>query len=212
MVGRAPAQTLGEIVHYDRDLAWVLSRATREEGNGLYTLGHSDQLVVAATGWETISIQATWDGVAADQTIPAKTIAPVASELWVREVMVTVRRPNAFAGSVLKAQSDYFNARNPNINAAIVVHSFCNHVIAEDPTPLEHLVQKFECRCRAGLVFRYAASIDAWFTNLRALAADEIGMNVVVSFTGTRLPHGWYQSVAADKRDRDLREQGLLPP
>jgi hypothetical protein len=201
------ARMLGEIA--DRQLVWTLARAIQK--GDCYGLNADGCVICEAAAWESIVLKATFDSTGADTTVQAKSENPVPVEIWVRNVRVQVRRPLAFTGSVLKAQSDYYNAQNPNIDATVLVKSFCNYIVGENPIPLEHLEQEFDCRCKAGLVLKPMASIAASFTNLRALAADEIGTEVVITFSGTRLPRGLYGSCGIDQVMNDLREQGLLP-
>lgn len=201
--------TLGEIA--DKQLVWTLSQAMARPDT-CYGLTSEGYIICEAAAWESVSLKAQWDGIAADVTISAKTENPVATEIWVRNVKVTVRRPNAFTGSVLKAQSDVNNTQNPLIDATVLIKSFCNYIVGEDPIPLEHLEQEFDCRCRSGLVLKPMASISGQFTNLRPLASDEVPTEVVITFSGTRLPRGLYNSCTVEQVLSDLRGQGLLPP
>jgi len=122
------------------------------------------------------------------KTIPAQFGTLITRDLWIRKITYTVRRPNAFAGSIFKAQSDVFNAQNPNVDFTLTVKSFTDFVIASEPTPLETLELVFECVCPIGFVLGCAASIAANFTLRRALAADEVPYEVCIVFWAITLP------------------------
>lgn len=160
-------------------------------------------------GWEIINLAATFTALTADQTLPAQMNGVVEADLWIRKVVYTVQRPNAFAGNIFKAQSDYFNRLNPNINFTMSVKSYCRYLISEDAMPLENIEQVFECVCPVGFVLGCSSQIAMQFTNLRALATDENPTTATVSLHGTRLPTR-YDSCGPKEAVARLQKYGYL--
>ena len=195
--------TIGEIIPYDVQLAAALAQ--------LGSVGECGTVSITG-GWETLSVEATWNDVAADQMIVGQSKGIVETDLWVRGLKYTVQRPEAFAGSIFKAQSDYFNVLNPNIDLQLIINSYCRYLISPDFAPLENLTERFECDCPAGLVFSCGGSIQANFTNLRALAADEVPTRAVITFSAIRLPPGLYSSCNYAQAVKLLKDQGFLEP
>jgi hypothetical protein len=194
--------TLGEVIQQDVRLAAALVQ-----------LGHIDEqsgTVWVTGGWELINVVGTWTDLAANQMIEGDSGGVIDSDLWLRSIKHTVQRPNAFAGSILKAQSDYYNSLNPNINLQLIINSYCNYLISPDFTPLENLGERFESDCPAGLVLKCGATIEANYTNLRALAADENPTIATVTLSLIRLPPGLYQSCNHTQAVQLLKSRGLL--
>lgn len=160
-------------------------------------------------GWEVLNLAGTFTALTADQSIPATLNGIVEADLWVRRVTYTVQRPLAFAGNVFKAQSDYFNRMNPNIDLTLSVKSYCRYLISEDPMPIENIEQVFECVCPVGFVLGCSSQIAARFINGRALASDENPTTVTVSFHATRLPTR-YDSCGVNEAVAKLQSQGYL--
>ncbi len=198
--------TLGEIARYDKNLAYVLHQ--------MGTVGEPDQMMapgVALTGgWEMLDVAATWTTQAANQSVVGQVSGIVETDLWVKEVVYTVQRPNAFAGNILKSLSDEMNKLNPNINLQLVINSYCRYLISVDYTPLENVITKFSCVCPQGIVLSCGATIQANFTNLRALAADEIPTIATITMHAIRLPRGLYSACGYAQVVQYLRSAGLL--
>lgn len=185
------ARWLGEIALQDWRLAGTLLKASKMQGSQ-YGLGHG-QIITAATAWTIYNLKARWESTTADKQVKAQITGTVETDTWIRRVTYTVRRPNFAAGSIWKAQSDYFNRLNPNIDVEqFLVKGFCNYFISPEATPLENIEAVFECVCPAGLVLTCDASIMAFFRNLRAFTSDEVPVEVIISLHGTRLPKGLY--------------------
>lgn len=196
--------TLGEIARYDKNLAYVL--------HSMGTVG--DELMAPGIeltgGWEMLDVAATWTAQAANQNVPGQVSGIVETDLWVKDVVYTVQRPNAFAGSIFKSLSDEMNKRNPNINIQLVINSYCRYLISVDYTPLENVIQKFSCVCPQGIVLSCGATIQAFFTNLRALAEDELPTIATITLHAIRLPRGVYGSCNYGQVVQYLKTAGLL--
>ena len=194
---------LGDVACYDARLAYTLLQSGAGAG-GYVDVG----------GWETITLLGRWEAGAANQTVNGQQLGNIDADLWVRKVVHTVRRPNAFAGSIFKAQSDWFNAKNPNIDFTLLIQSYCRYLIAPQPTPLENIELAFECVCPAGLVLKCGTNIVATFTNLRAFSSDngEVPTEAAITLHVTRLPRGVYESCDLGKAQETLRRLGYLPP
>lgn len=182
-------QFLGQIAAYDPRLAYTLLQVP-----GLIRAGG----FIDTGGWEIINLVGRFESGAANTQVQAKLQGIVEADLWVRRVTYTVRRPRAFAGNIFKAQSDYFNKLNPNIDFTLIVNSYCRYFISPEPTPLENIETVFECVCPAGLVLRCAASMVATFTIRRDLAPDEIPTEAIISLHCTRLPRDIYGACGSE--------------
>jgi hypothetical protein len=141
-------------------------------------------------GWQILNVFGTFVEPQAGQTIPLQQNGIMESDLWVREVTYTVERPNAFASSVLKAQSDYYNSLQPSMNFTLIVKGLCQYVISPDPTPLQSVSQSFECACPVGMVVGCNTTMSGTLNNRRAFdaAIGEIPTEVTLTFHSIRLP------------------------
>ena len=197
-------RTLGEIARWDKNLAYVFAQ--------MGTVGQQQVTTLEFTGgWELINVAATWSSGAANQNVPGAVDGLVETDLWINSVKYTVQRPNAFAGSIFKAQSDEMNKLNPNINAQLIINSYCRYLISTDYTPLENMTEQFSCSCPAGIVLSCSGNIQASFTNLRALTADEIPTIATITLSGTRLPRGLYNSCGYGELLAFLTKAQILP-
>jgi hypothetical protein len=188
--------TLGQVAAHDPRLAAALlppPSPRRDVGVGMHD-GFADIDALAlfadtcpAFMLKSVPICASFTSTE-PKTIPAQFGSLITRDLWVRKITYTVRRPNAFAGSIFKAQSDVNNRLNPNVDFRLTVKSFTDYVIASEPTPLETIELVFECVCPIGFVLGCAATIEADFTLRRALAADEIPYEVCIVIWAITLP------------------------
>jgi hypothetical protein len=184
--------TLGQVARSDPRLAAALL-PPQVQGEGVGVGGHNplDLITLADTCpafiWRPLNICATFT-TTEPKTIKGQVEGIITRDLWIRKVVYTVRRPNAFAGSIFKAQSDHFNKLNPNVDFTLIVRSYFDYVISPDPTPLENIEMVFECVCPIGFVIGCAATIEADFTLRRALAADEIPYEVCITLHAITLP------------------------
>lgn len=163
------------------------------------------------SGWEILNLVARWEAVTADQQIEAKTLEQICNDLWVRDLKYTVRRPLFQVGSPWRDQWNYYKARNPEIDFTLIIKSYVDYAISPDPTPLENIVTRFDCVCPAGLVLKFGATFDSFFTNIAALAADENPMEAIVTFHALRLPNNVYGSMSINNAVEELRKRGYLP-
>ena len=62
---------------------------------------------------------------------------PIGCDFYVRDMCFTIRRPNAFKGSVFKAQSDAMNMFDSGINVRLTVDGCPKYTITDDAVPLE---------------------------------------------------------------------------
>lgn len=202
MLGGVP---LGEIARQDPQLAHAFIRPD--------LLGWGEPS--CGWGWQIINITGLFTASAADQVVEGQLNGIVEADLWVRKVTYTVRRPNAFAGSIFKGQSDEFNKLNPNIDFTMTVKSYCRYVISDTPTPLENIEQVFECVCPIGFVLGCSSQILVSFVNNRALGdgtsntPNENPTEAVVSLHTVRLPTR-YDSCSLEQAIKALTDRGLL--
>lgn len=193
----AGPMTLGMVAECNPKLAYALLESGRAPGGWVDT-----------GGWEIINVTGSFNDTTADQCVPGIFEGLVEVDFWVQKVSYTVQRPNAFAGSIFKAQSDVYNALNPNIMFKLIIKNWCEYVISPDPTPLENIVMAF---CNpTGLILRCSAGISAEFCLTRALAADEIPTRPIITLHGLRLPRGLYERCSADAARQYLIEKQVL--
>lgn len=169
----------------------------------------------APPGWEILNILGRWEAGAANTSVPAMLSSRLDSDLLVLKVMYTVRRPSFLPGNVLKAQSDFYNMKNPNIDVELHIKSYCSYFIAQDPTPLENIDAAFDCVCPVGLVLKCNSNIRATFTNRRAFTEGEGGevpVDAVISLHGVTMPQGAYNSCDVSTAIATLKSRGILPP
>lgn len=189
---------LGDVAIADPVLAWTLLQSgSCKDG---YVTG----------GWEIINIAGSFQGGNAGATVNGAYPGIVEADLWVRKVTYTVRRPNAFAGNVMKAQSDYYNSLNPNIDFSLTINSYCQYLIATEPTPLENIAMAFEMTAPAGIVLQCSARVSAIYTLRRNLAAGENPTEAVISLHTTRLPRNVYGSCQREQAIQTLIAMGYL--
>lgn len=194
---------IGQCAKSDPQLAWALLQAASQPGG-----------LVDSGGWEILNLEGTFVTGEQGETIDAVMQGIVEADLWLRAVTYTVRRPNAYAGNILKAQSDVENAKNPNVDVSLLVSSFCQFLITGQAsnTPLENLPSVFSCACPAGLVLRATARITSQLFLKRDLD-DEVGevpYNVVISLHTTRLPIGLYSAATREQAVAMLQELGFF--
>lgn len=213
---KAPA-TLSEIASFDPKLAFTLANAGQIP-TGTY---------LDAGGWQIVNISATFGAADAAANIPAETTVKgqltgtMQNDLWIRKVTYTVRRPNAYAGNIFKAQSDYFNAQNPNIDFQLEVDSYKRYVISSAYTPVEDVRIAFDESAPAGLVLGPQSSVQSLFINRRVFFGSQLPGNfgvgenptqVIITMHGTRLPSDVYSSVSIEEATEYLRARGIWAP
>lgn len=191
-------QWIRDTAYFDPRLAWLLLSCGR--GN-----------CIAPSGWEILNLLGRWDDGAANTPVQAHLSDRLDTDVWVRRVTYTVRRPNFAVGSLWKAQSDYYNMKNPNIAFEMQIKSFCNYFIAQDPTPLENIPIDFECVCPAGLVLKCNSQIRVTYTNLVTFTDDEVPTEAIISLHGVTLPPNLYSSCDVPTAIANLQDRGILP-
>jgi len=200
-LGQGPPRWLADVAVRDPRLAYCLTRMSGAVGvDGCLSFGSP----------EIINVVGRFDSGSAGTTVQAQVQGLLDADLWIHSITYTVRRPNAFAGNILKSVSDFFNAKNPNIDFELIINSFCRYLIAATPTPLENLPMIFDCSCPVGMVLSCASSIKGHFTLNRNLAPSEIPTEVIISLIAMRLPTGVYGGCTNSVAIAALREYGLI--
>lgn len=207
-VGPPRRYTLGEVAAHDVNLAAALVETGRVGcDSSKANFGQVDM-----RGWTFINLIARWESGTADAQIEARLVEDICQDLWVCSTRYTVRRPNFAAGSLWKAQSDFFNMMNPGIDFTLVTKANCYDLaITPDPTPLENIREVFGESCPFGMVLTCGASFDSWFTYTRSLTeAGVLPMEAIVTFSGIRLKNGVYRGCSRDRAAEIV--QGVLAP
>lgn len=88
--------------------------------------------------WTMYQLVATWVTGAQNQPpISTSLPKPIGCDFYVRDMAFTIRRPNAFKGSVFKAQSDAENMFDSGINVRLTVDGCPKYTITDDAMPIE---------------------------------------------------------------------------
>lgn len=137
------------------------------------------------------------------------------ANLWLRAVRYTVRRPNAFqtapADLIFKAQSDWTNSQNPNIDVTLqLVTPFCRAEVSIPPTPLENMPVSFDTSFPAGFFSRSDAQINCTMVNTRdwSVTDGELPVEAIVALHCWRLPLGAYDRFNQEAAKALLLELG----
>lgn len=198
---------LDALVEYDRKLAaCVLSGHV---GLGQVPRVKGIEVATGLSGWTIINLSACFESTEAEKTVDLEACALPCVDSWIFDVRYTVRRPNWLPGSALKAQSDYYNALNPNIDVALTITSYQHYTVSADETPLENFAQRFECQCPGGIILAFGCQgIDGEVTNGRTLQSTETPLEVVISLHAIMLGRS-YGALREDDREQILTAAGF---
>lgn len=141
-----------------------------------------------------------------DVNYPAYLDEPMGEDFFVTDMRSTVRRPNAFAGSVFKAQSDVANAQNSGVDVMLRTQGGSpgqQYVINGSFTPLELVAPPIASSTSkplvCGWVLTHMQTIKAEFILRRTLGDTEIPMDVSIIFTGMRLGCSMYNNMSVEQ-------------
>lgn len=153
------------------------------------------------------------------QTLPGNLRKPMANDAWIWELEYAVRCENAWAGSPLKAQFDYYLTRTPWVDLAIRFNGrgpSQDIQVTDIPLPLETIAKA------AGNPSPYDSVLGNWhviqkdqdmecnFTLRRALGASEIPYTVTLVAKMYELDSCCFQTVSMEKAVEALTKKGLL--
>lgn len=168
------------VVQYDKKLAACM--LAQSVGLGQVPRVRGIEVATGLSGWTIINLTACFTSTEADKSVDLEACDLPCVDSWIFDIRYTVRRPNWLAGSALKAQSDYYNTLNPNLDIALTITSYQHYVVAADETPLENFSQRFECQCPGGIILALGCQgIDGQITNRRTLQSTEVPLEVVIS-------------------------------
>ena len=143
-------------------------------------------------------------------------------DFYVVDIRSTVRRPLYAAGSLYKAQSDYFNALSPGVDLVktevVGGTPGRKYIINDDQCALELIAPNANAQgksiiCGMDAVLDYTQTIKAMAVLTRPYAADELPLEVQIGFLGWSLGcQGYFKMPQAEALSalRGLREQGKL--
>jgi hypothetical protein len=150
----------------------------------------------------------------AGQVYSADLDEPIGDDFFVTDVRSTVNRPLAFAGSIWKAQSDVYNAQNPNIDVRMQVKgglSGQGYVINANFTPLELIAPPIAGNTSSPMLCNFLLgtmqTVTCEFVFNRAPADDENPTRVTISFKGWRVGCTAYLGLSIPQAREKLREQ-----
>lgn len=170
---------------------------------------------LAKNGWvpQRYRIRLSFTSGAADVNYPAYLDEPMGEDFFVSDIRSTVRRPNAFAGSVFKAQSDLANAANSGIDVILRTQGGtpgAQFVINGSFMPLELIAPPIGGATSSPLVcdwvLPHMQTIKAEFILTRTLASDEIPTEVTIAFSGSRLGCSMFNGMSIEAARAALNE------
>lgn len=132
----------------------------------------------------------------ADKPLQGTFPTTLGEDFFVVDIRSTVRRPLYAAGSIYKAQSDYFNALSSGVDLVktevVGGTPGRKYVINDDQCALELIApnangQGRSVVCGMDAVLDYSQTVKAMAVLTRELAADELPMEVQIAFLGWSL-------------------------
>jgi len=128
---------------------------------------------------------------------PAQATFPttLGEDFFVVDIRSTVQRPNAFAGSIFKAQSDFYNAMQSGIYVKLQVVGGppgSKYIINDNFTPLEVIApnangQGKSVICGMDATLLYSQTVRADLTLRRAYPESELPLDMTIAFLGWSL-------------------------
>lgn len=135
--------------------------------------------------YQIYTIEIDFPTGAVDVPVVANWNQQLCTDFWVKKLSTNVWRPNAFAGSIQKAQSDYYNARNSNIGVNLFIGGVkAGYPITQQETPLENLDTDFTGCEEYGWVIRCGRTMEAQAFLRRPLADDELPTKAFIVIGG----------------------------
>ncbi len=125
-----------------------------------------------------------------------------------------IRQNNAFAGSIWKAQFDYFNAKNSGIDVRMTIDQCPKFDIVPNPTAIELVAQaadatEDEFQFPYGFVAPRCSSVHAFFTNTRGFPAQGYGpVDIIMGFKGFSLGCG-IETIDLTDALKGLKDAGI---
>lgn len=163
---------------------------------------------------QTYRITFAFTSGAPDVNYAAYLDEPMGEDFLVLDMRSTVRRPNAFAGSVFKAQSDVANAQNSGIDVLLRTQGGnpgAQYVINGSATPLELVAPPIASATvstqMCGWVLGHMQTVKAEFILRRTLASDEIPTEVSIIFTGARLGCQMYNGMSVEQARQAIKAE-----
>ncbi len=174
---------------------------------------------IARGDWiaQSYRITISFTSGAADVPYSAYLDEPIGSDFFVTDMRSTVRRPNAFAGSVFKAQSDVANAQNSGIDVQLRTQGGGlgdQYVINGSFTPLELVAPPIAGATQKPLLCGWTLvnmqTVKADFILRRTLADDEIPTEASIIFTGMRLSCSMFNGMSTEQARAALAALGVI--
>jgi len=163
------------------------------------------QLALGKPVPQQYSLQVEFNNGAPDTILTAQLDTPLGDDLYIFDMRSTVTRPQAFAGSIFKAQSDVFNSQNSGITVRLQVLGGGpgnQYVLNSTQTPLELVAPPVASATTAALtpqewVLTWGQTIRADFVLGRSYVG-ETPVRVAIVLNGWRLGCQNYDNIAVD--------------
>jgi hypothetical protein len=146
---------------------------------------------------QVYSLRAPFVSGAVNDKVTASAGGPTGfcSDFLVLSARATVRRNNAFAGSVWKGQADDYNTKNSGIDVSLEIQGACpNYQITNEPTDLALLfdidVADGGTGFPYGMVLPRCGRLAGEFTNTRAFTLQDGPVEVIIALRGISLGCG----------------------
>lgn len=143
-------------------------------------------------------------------------LATLTDDVWIRDVVYTVQRPNAYLGNILKEQSDFYNQAIPGVSVKIIAGTGPKYLLSPDFVPLQNLAAIFERDWKGGWTLDAYSILHAEFVLTKTLfdapGNSEIPYDVDITFHGIQFFDRFLQKIT-DQDARDcLRKMGFWVP
>jgi len=172
---------------------------------------------------QVYSIRYVFASGAADTPGQAYLDQSISDDFWVHELIYQVRRPNAFAGSMWKAEIDVAYALNPYVDVTLNIqggYARCEWMLNGVRTPIENIARPASSGQASsklawpfGWVMTFTQTVRGDFLLARALGPDEGTLEVILSFHGLRLGCQNWGGVTIEQARRWLHDnEGIRTP
>ena len=176
-----------------------------------YMLVRGHQLVPRA-----YNISVTFEDTAAQQQLRGRLSENMYQDGWIKDLRYTIRRPDMFAGSIFKSQSDYYNCLEPYIDVYIAIDGQDKYLITNNFTPLESVAKHANGPAGVNVlgnawVVARDQNIFVDFQTQRDLDPDEVPYRVTLTIHMLELSGCDLRAVNYTEALCALRKMGMCP-
>ena len=165
---------------------------------------------------QVYSLTVEFTSGAPDVPVSAQFDSPVTEDFWVYKTEFQVQQPEAFPGSIFRAQQQYYNALNPNIMASFTVSGGVGlpWLFSSAPLPVEALASPMtgpggEGRygCCSNFVMFFPQTLKGTFWFSRQYDVAEVPTVLTITFAGLTLGCKNYGGLTIKQAQEILRSE-----